>query len=349
MKTLNLFKEAIVPLLAITLIISCSKNSDDGNGSQQRSIFGSYELVSGTFIQDNFKYFYINEDNTLNLLGEDELGFRSELASNITVSETQLTANIQYYGNLILNYTLSEETLELNLAGEPPIILRKIANAPNAQDWIQELTIESEGTLAWEEDADIAWNGSRILLGNGYEADNIGVINPNTFTMESEIITTRSAFAVEVEKNSSVDKLIFQSDNGSTKFFAYREDTNALVLESMAMGAWIQGLASVNSEKIWASSGNEDQLYLYNYNTNITEKTIDVDFQPKGLDYQEGFLYVSDGQKLHKCETAPTLRCIASYQIPNHQINGIAYDGSNFWVSARNSSGYKLIKTNLSL
>lgn len=343
-----IFKRASILLVMLTAF-SCGKK--DEVVAEPETAFGKWESTanSGHFRSEHEKYIHINTDNTMNILSEDSLGFKSDRSEIVTVSDDQITMSASGEGGgfIIYNYTLEEDTLTLESATGNTIELIRNNNIPEVSDWLEELTILSEGPAPWEASVDIAYNGTHIVYGNGYESETIGFVNPDNFNLDGEITTTHSAFAVEVEKNNASDRYIFQGHNGHDEFYAYTENTNTFVFKSPELGAWVLGLASIDDENIWVSSGNERQLYHYNYNNQEIVQTIDLDFKPQGLDYQGGFLYVSDGARIHKCQTSPTFKPLESYGIKNHRINGIAYDGTNFWLSVVVKGSYKLIKTDL--
>jgi hypothetical protein len=230
-----------------------------------------------------------------------------------------------------------------------------VTNAPSSDTWIQKLTIVSQGDAPWNVDADIAFNGSHILLGNGSEADNIGLINPETFLLDGEIITSQTAFAVEVEKFDVPDKYIFQSSNGSMQFKTYFEDSNTEAFTSIDLGSWIYGLASINSDQIWVSSGNEQSLYLLNYMSSgvdqTIEQTVTLDRTPYGMDYQDGFLYVCSRGNIYKCDVSSSFEVLETVTVEGYRAFGIAFDGTNFWINASSNDGgpNQLIKTSLTL
>ncbi len=339
-------RKLMLVLFVVVTAVSCGKKDEP---IKPETAFGKWEVISGEFFEENSKYVHINEDNTIDILSEDGLGFKQERSAIITVSDKQITISI--YGSSIYNYMLQEDKLTITGASGNTIALKRNSGIPDASSWVKELSILSEGAAPWDGEVDIAYNDTHIVYGKDRNANRIGLVNPNNFNLEGEIVTTKSAYAVEVEKFDLPDKYIFQSSNGHANFYAYYENTNTLAFESLNLGAWIKGLASIDDKTIWVSSSNEKQLYYYNYNVvpNQILETIDVDFQPQGLDYQEGFLYVSDGRRIHKCQTNPTFMAVESYKIPNHNISGIAFDGTNFWFSTSSESNYKLVKSNLTL
>lgn len=338
-------------LLMITLIVfGCSKNDDNSNTNP---IVGQWEYVSGDFILGDDKYLYFNADNTLNILSETNANFRGAFNTNYAVSNDEITfAGIVNGLDLTANYTIDNNILII-FNDFFNMTLQKLNNGPNVNQWIESLTILSEGMAPWDGLVDIAftYDKTKIVYGKTNDSDHIGLIDPITFEEVGQIATTNSARTVEIEKFDSDFRYLFQSDNDSDVFYGYNQDTNNLEVTSNPLGAWIKGLASVDNNNIWVASGDESSLYLYNYVDNAINTTIVLDLQPEGLDYQNGILYICDGRSFHKCQISPNFQVLKTYAIPNVTVNGIAFDGANFWVSGYNyvNQEYKLIKTSLTL
>ncbi|RMB56735.1 hypothetical protein EAX61_13085 [Dokdonia sinensis] len=354
MKTL--FK--ITGMFIVLLTLGCGGNDDDGGTTpmmEDASIVGDWQRNSGTILGLELDYLLVNEDNTINILNEDALGFRDNTSGNYTATDEQVTVDFSFFGTNLVNYSVTETTLELRESNGNLSTYTRVSDAPNVDSWITRITVLSQGDAPWDEDADIAFNGSHILLGNGYEAESIGLVNTETFALDGTITTTESAFAVEVEKFDVPDKYIFQSNNGFSGFTAFTEDTNTEIFTSLEMGAWIKGLASINSTHIWASSGNEDTLYLLSYNssgtTQVIEQTIELDRDVQGLDYQSGFLYVCSNGNIYKCDASDSFQVVETITLEGYSVNGIAFDGTNFWVNARSRTGgpRQIIQTSLTL
>lgn len=353
MKTIS----KIIGIIACLLVIGCGNDDDNTPAENEETvamIVGEWERTSGTLLGFEADYLIFNDNNTLNYLTEDSLGFREKGSGNYTSNETQVTIDILFFGNNLVNFTITENTLQLQDSSGNLSSYNRATNAPAPGEWIETINPISQGVAPWDEDADIAYNGTHILLGNGNETDAIGLINPETFNLDDMIPTTRSVYAVEVEKFDVPDKYIFQSSNGSSKFAAYFENTNTQDFESIDLGAWISGLASVDQFKIWATSGNEQSLYLLNYTNpgaQIIERTIPLDRGLEGLDYQDGILYMCARGYIYKCDVSTSFEIIDTYQLEDYRAVGIAFDGTNFWVNASSNDGSpnQLIKTSLTL
>lgn len=335
------FMKSILLLLALAWQFSCSK--DDGPAQQPlleaETVIGQWQVVSGNFRRWATKYVYINDDNTIYFLGEDELGFRDDHRTNVTISENQLTLSGEGQGGTsIYNYRLEGENLTIQLPYEAPDVqLKRIDNFPDADSWINTLIPIEDGIALWERDIDITFDGLHIL---GYDHDSRDIlkINPEDFSVADRIPSSHSANAVEIEKSDAPNKQLFQSDNGSDTFYSYFYQSNALYFTSNELGAWIRGLASITAENLWVSSSNEQSLYRYKSNGSLSPgevlETVPLSFQPEGLDYQNGFLYVTGYNKVFKCQTSPEFKVVETFDLPGNNISGIAFDGTHYWLSA---------------
>jgi len=344
-------------LLAITsvIIFNCSKDDENSNANIN-PLLGQWQFTSGDFIYNSDKYVYFNSDNTVDILRQTDDNFKGIFSPDYSITNNQVTIDgVGGQGSPgVFDYSIEENTLTLT-GNTSTITFQKINNAPVINNWIETLSILNQGTAPWEGSVDIAFthDKSSIVYGKTNDSDYIALIDPETFEETGQIATTNSASAVEIEKFDLPDRYVFQSNNGSDTFHAYFENTNSLDFDSIETGAWIKGLASVNFITIWVASSNESSLYLYDYGTSphtITQ-TINISIQPNGLDYQDGFLYVCDGQFLHKCQVTPNFEVLKSYKLDNIGIDGIAFDGNNFWISGYNyqNDNSVIVKTSLTL
>ena len=372
-RTILNFKLCVIAIGAI-LLVSCS--AEDGLDGMDGAVgpqgekgpagedattaipaaYGTWEVTS-EIGSDQVKYVYINEDNTLNILTQDQLGFKRSENTNITVSTDQLITST-YSGSLngINNYVVNADVLTLTRSYESdPVVMERSTTAPNPNDWITELTILDEGNTTWDRDVDIAFDGT-YLLGFNSNDRNIEQINPTNFSVASVIPTTRSAYTVEIEKSDDLNRKLFQSDNGFRYFHSYIYATNSFDYTSQDLGPWINGIASVAPEQLWLASGNSQTLYRYFSHEPISPgeilETISLGFTPHGLDYRGGFLYVTESNRIHKCQISPEFRALETYELSRHSVSGITYDGTNFWLAATewdNSNTQKLIKIDLTI
>ncbi len=361
-------------ILSIIIALATSCNPEDGEDgamgaqgiqgeqglagedatSTTPAAYGIWEVTS-EIGSDVAKYVYINEDNTLIILSEDQLGFKRAERTNVIVSVNQLSTN-GYYGSLngVNNYEVNGDILTLTRSYDSnPVIMQRSTTAPNSSEWITELTILDESNTTWDRAVDIAFDGT-YLLGFNSDDHNIEQINPIDFSLEGVIPTTRSAYAVEIEKSDDPNRQLFQSDNGSRNYQSYIYSSNSFYYTSIDLGAWVNGIASKVPGELWVASGNEQTLYHYFSHGPLSPGeilgNIPLDFTPKGLDYRDGFLYVTEENRVHKCQLTPEFKAIETYELRSHNVSGITYDGTNFWLAATDVNNIqKLVKIDLSI
>ena len=349
------FKGLFLFILAIT-ITSCNKDDNSPEPIQAKTIYGKWEVTSGEMAINDSKYVYINEDNTIHILSEDNRGFRDSYTTNITISENQIIlSGGGQGGSSINNYTLEENKLTIVLPYDaPPAILERRTMDNEASNWVTSLNILEQGNAPWGRDNDIAFDGEFIL---GYYSDESSIlkIDPSNFSITSTIPTTNHPRAIDVEKSNSPHRQLFQGDSGNGTFDSYIYSSNSKYYTSIPLGPWIKGIASIEPELLWVNSHNEEKLYKYKSNGSLSPgeivQTIDLDFQPRGMDYRDDYLYMVKYDKIYKCTTSPDLKAVETYSLKRHDIDGITFDGTNFWLNAESydEDGYKLIKVDLTL
>lgn len=348
MKTI--LKHAAIVFLSLALF-NCSSDDDNNNDTLQNPLLGKWEAVSGSLL-DGFipNYIIFNVDDSANLLIERSLGFKNNLETDYSTSGSELTINLQ--GNINYQYSIDGETLTITGSTSNTAQFQKNNNAPNVNDWVQELSVLNQGDAPWDGVVDIAftYDKTQILYGMNASATYIPLINPQTFEEVGQIASASEARIVEIEKFDVPDRYLFQS-SGNSDLITYYTMNDGMVAGNIEIAAEITGLASVNETQLWLSNNDDRILYLYNYASETLDNEIDIGIGTFGLDYQNGYLYISDSVSLHKCQTSPDFQVLESYSIPDTEIFGIAFDGVNFWVSGYDYSvnNYQLIKTNLTL
>ncbi|RKR15413.1 hypothetical protein CLV91_1499 [Maribacter vaceletii] len=356
MKTNTTFLRALFLFIIITVVTSCNKNDDSSEPIPTNSVFGKWEVTSGQMAMNDSKYVYINEDNTILILSEDDRGFRDSYTTNITITENQIIlSGGGQGGSSINNFTLEENKLTIIVPYDaPPAILERRTMDNEASNWIKPLSILSKGNVPWGRDVDITFDGEFIL---GYHSDdrNILQINPDDFSIAGTIPTTNYPNALEIEKSDSPHRQLFQGGSGNGTFDSYLYSSNSEYYTSEPLGAHMRGIASIEPGQLWVNSHNAEKLYKYKSNGALSPgeilQTIDLGFQPKGMDYRDGYLYMVKYDKVYKCTTTPDLRAVETYALKQHDIEGITFDGTNFWLNAesRENDGYELLKIDLTL
>lgn len=374
----NLMKTQIMGLtfLVLITILGCCKETvkteDIIEIPLEDTVYGKWEITSGYFTNESDKYVIINDDNSIDILSEDELGFKRIHDRLKIKSANEIGGTSRFTSRFSYTYSLNDNSLNIiRVEDDEIIILSRGNDIPNRNSWIKTLTIKDQGAAPWNLNIDIGFDGANILFANSSPNENIALVNPSTITSTTMWETTSHTLAIEFEKqSSSTNPMIFLSSMEEAKIFGKNLDDAADIFQSIELGTTaeiglegpaIRGLASVGSNRIWVSNANSRELYLYDFSgSGEILKTIQLPITPYGLDFQSGFLYVCDGQYLHKCQTEGSFEVIESYKIPGYLIYGVSFDGRDFWVNADTideerllissiaGSSNTLIKTNLS-
>tara|TARA_R110002167_G_scaffold1810_2_gene9086 strand:- start:155 stop:1237 length:1083 start_codon:yes stop_codon:yes gene_type:complete len=343
-------KYAII-ILVLGSLLNCHKNDDDVVNSIENQLLGKWEVTGGTFLESQPKYLIFNSNNTVNFLSEHSLGFKANENFDYTVSGSEIKINVQ--GFFPFEFILEQNTLQI-IHGDNALELTKNNSAPTSDDWVKKLSILSKGDPPSGGKVDIAftYNKTEIVYGMGSAATYISLIDPETFTEVGSIETTKKANVVEVENFGAPDRYLFQSDDNSNLVSVYTMNDGAFQF-TLQVDDDISGMASANSDFLWVvSNNNEGSINLVNVADNTIDQSISLGYYNLyGMDYQNNYIYITDGKYLHKCQTTPTFKAVTSYEVSDFAMQGIAFDGTNFWASGFDDleSDYKLVKTNLTL
>lgn len=344
----NLIQHSFLVLMSLFLF-NCS--SDDGGGISNpdpdpTGIIGVWELDSGTGDLAEFQYFVVR-DNKIIFMSEQTYGFRSQFSLNAVLSDGQINV-----GGIVgvLNYEISGNQLSVSSTSIGNGEFTKHTGSVNEDNFMQTLEILTETDAPWEYTVDIAF-ADNYIWGYNDNFNEIQKVNPITLVVDDSFATSNNAKAVEIENYTGSSPYHFESSGGSATFKSYDKGTSSLNWTSIDTGAWIHGLASgeVDSELIWVASNNTRTLYLYNYGASPDEilESYVLDNSPQGLHYENGYLYVCYGGGLHKCDVSSGLEVVETYKIDGHEIDGVTYDGVNFWLNSWSDGNSKLVKVDL--
>jgi hypothetical protein len=206
------------------------------------------------------------------------------------------------------------------------IILLRDKNSTASVSWIRNAFAELRYKAPVPEPTDIAFDGSLIWYGNGYTSHYLYSLNPANGKTDS-LMVDQYAWSVEADSND-----LWVSNDGSDNVTRISKSDGSIITASTAMGAWIYGIAA-DKDYLWCYSNNEGTLYKYNIEDNSIALSSKVSGNWDGLAMADNYLYVAANGKLHKC-TAEPLTGIASYELKDYYIFGVAWDGSSIWVSA---------------
>lgn len=320
-------------LIIFTITSSCKKSDNNDDQNTDNPILGKWTITSGG---NEMRYLIINSDNTFYILAEYSYGFR-----DCEGGVCQITSNqINFYGDWLFNYTISNNVLTLS-SSDGTLVCSKVGNEPNKQDWVKTISILQSMNAPNGQANDLAFDGQYLWYVSWVDYNNpanLNKINPATMMIISQIPIANYATGLEWANG-----FLWMNNDGESTIHKVDPVTGSNLFESIGMGAWIGGIA-FDSQYLWCSSNNERTIYKYNPTLNIVETQYQLDVQPSGMTFSQGFLYICAYGIVNKCSLSP-FKSIDSFEVKDEEIKGITFDGNNFWIStySSNESGKRTI------
>ncbi len=324
-----------VLLLFAASIAGCTKDNDTTAPSSPTisAVSGKWVVLSGI---QNTSYLSIHDDNVFYMLHQYAYGLRS-----MDGGVAQVSGGTINLGQVVYNYAVSGDTMRLTTPSQTVVAVRS-STAPSDTQWVTTVAVLDTMTPPVQEATDMAINGNIMWYGNGYSSHNLYKINLTTRSVDT-LPTTEYAWAVEWDGTN-----IWTSSDGDDAIFKLNPTSGATISTSAAMGAWIYGIAW-DGTVFWCTSNNEQSIYKYNPSTNTVASTYPLGpgAYPEGDAFVNGYLYVCTNGVINKCTPSP-LNTVAAYRIAGINAFGIAFDGTNYWISGQDANyKTKLYKVSL--
>lgn len=342
MKTLK----TTVLLLFTVLLFNCSSDDDSPRLSNAEQLMGKWELVDGNFLGNETKYVIFNGDN-IKLLFQDEHGFKGRFDYDAieNVTETEFTFNTQ--GPIVYTYTIDGNTLTVteSIFNSTATFTRNNSSV-TYDNWITTLNKEIEVNTPWTDATDIAYinfDGTSLILGYDAPTSFVSSINLATLSSGGGVFFNRQAFALTYDTDGD---LFLNSNTNDT--FLYATETDGTEIQSVDLNINMPiNYLSYHNDNIWIASTSAKTIIFYN---DLGQDEYILSKQPYGIEYSNGFLYISTGNYLHKCNVTNTqIQAIETYDISSvGSIRGITSGENSLWINTQLSgSDDKLIKTSL--
>ncbi|MEO6239809.1 MAG: hypothetical protein ABIQ40_00670 [Bacteroidia bacterium] len=309
----------------------------NGIGSPDPNIYNKWQVISGL---PNTKYVIIKSDNSYFQLDSNAYGFKNLSSDAALITGSQIACF-----NLF-NYIISNDTLTLvNLYGT--VILKKNTNAPDETQWVLPFTeIDSIASPVTNGDGreDLGFDGTNILWTADASSNAIYKINPTTHSVAGTVPLTNTyyygqvnyaAANIWISNNATVDKV--NPSNGNVISTSPTLTTVTGPLTGMALAG----------QNLWYCDW-QGNISTWDIISNAI--TPQLQYRTEGMEYVNGYLYMTKGNKIYKCELSPTFKVVASYAGDNNaSYQGITYDGSHFWVVKYNynQNNYSLVKLSI--
>lgn len=307
-------------LMLLGVLDGCS--SSDGPVSPGPPAYPLAGTWQGSDGSPGIAYLVLRPDSSFVEYSTIGPGFRDLYEGTVTITESSLA----FEGREPVGYTLSADTLRLFAARTTDTMVRTGA-APAVSAWLQSLTVLDSLPAPTGDAPDLAWDGSRLWYGSKYNVPRaLYRIDPRTGA-SSTVPTANFVWAVEWDGTH-----LWCSNNGYERIFRVDPATGGNLAFSVEMGAWITGIALVGP-LLWCSSHNERMLYAYDPATDAVLDTLSVGAQVHGMAYDGVHLFMCVNGRVNRCTTAP-LEVLATYRLGDLYIDGIAFDGAGYWISA---------------
>ncbi len=326
-----------IALMVGVFISGCTKDSTSTSPSTSVSstsaLAGNWVVLSGL---PQTKYLSIHGDNVYFNLHEFAYGLRA-----MDGGVAQVSGGTIDLGQSIYNYTVSGDTLQLTAPGQSVVCVRS-TTAPSDSQWVSAVKVLDTMSTPIPDATDMTIMGNIMWYGNGYSSHNLYRINLSTRDVDT-LPTTVYAWAVEWDGSN-----LWASSDGSTTIQKIDTATGATKFTSVQMGAWIYGIAW-DGTVLWCTSNNEQSIYRYDPvgDMVLTTYRLGSGAYAGGVAYANGSLYVCTNGVINKCTTSP-FGTAAAFQIPGIYAFGLAFDGTDFWVSGYDSQNkYMMYKVAL--
>jgi len=331
-------KQLVFYVIILLSTVSCKKEND-----KISPIYNKWTVVSGggAFVYGgNLKYIIVEPDNTFYLLYEYNYGIRGFEEGLCQVINGQISFYKDYYFNLFNlkidgnNLTLTNPDIE--------IVCERNGDEPSKPEWVQTAEILQSMDAPVEARTDLAFDGEFLWCGGFVSYDDpayLYKIDPATLSVVQNLPTSNWPIGIEW-----ADGYLWVSSNGYESIIKVNPVNGSNLFTSVEMGAWINGIA-FDGQYLWCGSNNAQIVYKYNPNSDAIAATFQIG-SLGGMAYVQDYLYICANGILNKCTVDP-LQAVAAYDIEKGDIQGIAYDGSNFWISADISDetpNYKIYK-----
>jgi hypothetical protein len=333
-------KWLMISAVALCPLVACSDDDDESTsptGTTTSSLTGTWRVTGSLLTRPDvaegggpsgeLQFLQFNADNTYAFLTSRD-GFRGLDEGVFLVAGGQIDLGTEIY-----NYAIDGD--DVTLSSPDRVITATLdATAPTAADWIVMAQVVMGMDAPFDEDSDLAWDGTSLWLGNGRASDAIYEIDPVNLTVLSTLTTNREGWGI-----SWHDGDLWVSDNGSDSIHRLDLVTGDGVFASVEMGAWIPGIAS-DGDDLWCFSNNEDTIYQYDPVADAVVSTIQFDtfIGPDGMAFVDGKLYVVAFGHVHECELNP-FQVVGAFGLDDRFIMGVTHDGTDFWVHVASDDG----------
>jgi len=308
-----------IHLIIITTLFLFSGCSDDVNKpvTDTFNLYGKWEVTS----ESDSRYYIFKTNNTWYELQEYRGISRRILSGVCTITKTQVDV-----GSIIWNYSIAGNQLTLTNVDKKITAVRN-DSIPEETEWIKSPAILDSIVSFNFGSGDITSDGTNIWVPRGHYLLKVKPHTADTAGMYFSL--PFYTYAVEWDGMS-----LWCHDDDQKKIKKINPADGSILFISRELPDYIRGIA-FDGSSFWLSGYYPSPTYKYDPVSNSIVDSL-PNFNEGALAFGRGHLYYIASGNIHKASLNP-FNVVTAYEIPGRYLYGIAFDGTDFWVSTSNT------------
>lgn len=267
------------------------------------------------------------EEDRIRATNKRGVGFRHKHESPIVVTDAFVVIDGSEW-----SYVLSGDDLEL-ANDEIRVELERRDSAPDFDTWVVEYTSLFTRNTTNQSTGDLAYSSGNLWVSGGPDGFDLTRIDLSTFVSSVTALDDLEPSAIVLAQGR------FFANNGiSPRVFLL--DGDETLLSTISFGVRLTALASEGS-LLWGVSQTDATVYAYDLvrEEHVGESRLGFGLSLAGGTALNGRLYLIASGVVTVFHVvlgeSIALQPETAFHLPGHTILGIAHDGTDFWVNAR--------------
>ncbi len=326
-------------LLSLLCVMPACKKDNSANGID---VSGTWRDL--TTSSNELSYYHFTDERKMYHLYTTVDDYKNADYSiyKFTGNQIQINSSANFSStNILLNVRQDGDTLFFDNATKHVFVLLKEKHAPTSiSDWVKPIVIADRFTDTLHA-ATITHYAGKLYTFKYYSSGS-KLVEYNTLQHRISALTPAD---MAYQGLDYVDNTLW-CVHGQ---YAYKFNTG--------LGAFTFKSAVISpSNYLWATAGGDGKLYNYasgNYiDYNILddswENVDDINNDVTDMAFANGYLYVAKGGLIYNMHPYYK-RPVQSWYLDGYTVNGIAYDGTYFWLTTKNkqTAEYEVLKVTL--
>ena len=332
--------------LALALVLCFSGCKKDKPVTANKSLTGTWKIVTD-FPNTFGNYYLFTADGKIYKCSSDDNNMRFLQQGVYAQSGSLVVSNVKdSYGSPVTDLWLvefSNDTLYLhdNDPYSDIVLIRDLTGPATADDWAKQVTVVAR-YAAEQEPRGLAYSQGKLYFNvNGFSNKTIYKVSAVSGAVVDSITPPNAYGGIEMNNGrmyvSYGAKVIELNVATGTELTASPDNTDGANL----------GFLGSNGLQIYAEGYN----YLYAYQPGTNSFYYGINRETSGfrdLAYADNYLYIVNRSCFHKC-TESLFVSKRSYYVPDFDLIGLAFDGTYYWCSGKNTltDKWELLKMQL--